>query len=60
MVVVEVDNVLVSAVDVWHAYVVDFITHQIACGFCCWHVCRRVQRVAVCPQAIVACDVARN
>eukprot|EP00965_Chrysotila_dentata_P258457 6213223-Pleurochrysis_carterae.AAC.2 len=60
LMVVKVDDVLLSAVDVWHTYTVNVVAHQVACGFRCWPVCRRVHRVAVCSQAIVAGDVACN
>eukprot|EP00965_Chrysotila_dentata_P186984 6171849-Pleurochrysis_carterae.AAC.2 len=60
VVVVEVDDVLLSPVYVWYAHVVDVIADDVACYFRRWRMCRGVCRVAVCPQAFVACDVACN
>eukprot|EP00965_Chrysotila_dentata_P122655 4054220-Pleurochrysis_carterae.AAC.3 len=38
--VVKVDHALLSAVQVWHAHVVDVVANDIVCGHRCRHVCR--------------------
>eukprot|EP00965_Chrysotila_dentata_P149963 4952539-Pleurochrysis_carterae.AAC.1 len=58
MVIVEVDHVLLTAVYMRHAHVVDVVADDVSC--CDWnlHVGTGVYRIAVCMQAIFTCEVA--
>eukprot|EP00965_Chrysotila_dentata_P254538 6211908-Pleurochrysis_carterae.AAC.3 len=56
----EIDNILLTAVDVWYADGIDVVTDDISGGLRYWHVRCRMHGVAVCSQATVARNVARN
>eukprot|EP00965_Chrysotila_dentata_P055827 1851449-Pleurochrysis_carterae.AAC.1 len=46
VVIVKVDQVLLSAVHVWYAYVIDVVADDVACPCCRRHVCAGVNGIA--------------
>eukprot|EP00965_Chrysotila_dentata_P200169 6179842-Pleurochrysis_carterae.AAC.5 len=58
MVIVEVDHALLTAVNMWHAHVVDVVAYNFSCRDWNWHVSTGVHGVTVGMQAIFTREVA--